>query len=54
MTLKGPEPLGEETSAPDYAHYIEHQLRPVADAILRFRESDFDTAIGAQRQLSLF
>jgi DNA polymerase-2 len=54
MTLEGPEPLGAETAAPDYAHYIEHQLRPVADAILRFLQTDFDTVIGAPRQLALF
>ncbi len=54
MTLNGPEPLGQETAAPDYAHYIEHQLQPVADAILRFLGTDFDTVTGAQRQLALF
>jgi DNA polymerase-2 len=54
MTHKGAEPAGEETAAPDYAHYIEHQLRPVGDAILRFLGTDFDTLTGAQHQLSLF
>jgi DNA polymerase-2 len=54
MTRNGPEPVGAESAAPDYAHYIEHQLRPVADAILRFLGSDFDTVVGAQRQLALF
>jgi DNA polymerase-2 len=54
MTLNGPEPLGQETAAPDYAHYIEHQLKPVADAILRFLATDFDTVTGAPRQLALF
>ena len=54
MTLNGPEPAGEETAGPDYAHYVEHQLKPVGDAILRFLNTDFDTLTGAQRQLSLF
>jgi DNA polymerase-2 len=54
MTRHGPEPLGEETAAPDYTHYIEHQLKPVGDAILRFLGTDFDTLSGAQRQLALF
>ena len=54
MTRNGPEPLGEETAAPDYGHYIEHQLKPVADAILRFLQTDFDTVTGAPRQLALF
>jgi DNA polymerase-2 len=54
MTLAGPEPLGEETAAPDYTHYLQHQLEPLADAILRFVGTDFATLTGAQRQLSLF
>jgi DNA polymerase-2 len=54
MTLHGPEPTGAETAPPDYAHYIEHQLRPVGDAILRFLGTDFDMLSGAPRQLALF
>jgi DNA polymerase-2 len=54
MTANGPEPAGEETAPPDYAHYIEHQLKPVADAILHFVGTDFDTITGARKQLSLF
>lgn len=54
MTHNGAEPAGEETAAPDYPHYVEHQLKPVGDAILRFLGTDFDTLTGAQRQLSLF
>ena len=54
MTRKGPEPVGDESAPPDYDHYVEHQLKPVGDAILRFVGTDFDTLSGAQRQLSLF
>jgi DNA polymerase-2 len=54
MTLGGPEPAGEASAPPDYEHYVEHQIRPVADAILRFLGTDFDTAADARRQLSLF
>jgi DNA polymerase-2 len=54
MTQNGPEPLGEETAPPDYAHYIEHQLKPVGDAILRFLGTDFDTVAQTRKQLSLF
>src|SRR5262249_27497140 len=55
VTLAGPEPVGETTAAPDYEHYVTQQLRPIADAILRFLDGpDFDTLIGARRQLSLF
>lgn len=54
MTQNGPEPLGEETAPPDYAHYIEHQIKPVGDAILRFLGTDFDAVAQTRRQLSLF
>ena len=36
MTRAGPEPVGELTAPPDYEHYVEHQLKPIADAVLRF------------------
>ncbi|HVN84754.1 MAG TPA: DNA polymerase II [Candidatus Binatia bacterium] len=54
VTRNGPEPVGEETAPPDYAHYIEHQLEPVADAILRFLGTDFATIVERRRQLKLF
>jgi DNA polymerase-2 len=54
MTTRGAEPAGEETAPPDYDHYVEHQLKPVADAILRFVGTDFDSIVGTSRQLSLF
>ncbi len=54
MTRNGPEPVGEETAAPDYDHYVEHQLAPVADAILRFLGTNFATVVDSRRQLSLF
>ncbi len=54
MTHNGPEPAGEETAAPDYDHYIEHQITPLADAILRFLDTDFATVADTRRQLSLF
>jgi DNA polymerase-2 len=55
VTRAGPQPLGAVTSGPDYDHYIEHQLRPIADAILRsLGDEDFDGITGARRQLSLF
>ena len=54
MTTSGPEPAGETTAPPDYDHYIEHQIRPVADAVLRFLGIDFQDAAGTRRQLRLF
>jgi DNA polymerase-2 len=54
MTHHGPEPVGEETAPLDYEHYIEHQIKPVADAILRFLGTSFDVIVDSRRQLTLF
>ena len=54
MTRNGPEPVGDLTAPPDYAHYIEHQLAPIADAILRFLGTDFETVMQTRKQLALF
>ena len=54
VTRNGPEPIDATTAPPDYAHYIEHQLEPIADAILRFLGSDFATVVGSRKQLELF
>ncbi len=54
MTLDGPEPVGELTAAPDYAHYIEHQIAPIADAVLRFLGTDFESVMQTRKQLALF
>ncbi|HEX7408414.1 MAG TPA: hypothetical protein VF515_12290, partial [Candidatus Binatia bacterium] len=54
MTLEGPEPVGQLTASPDYAHYIEHQIAPVADAVLRFLGTDFESVAQTKRQLALF
>jgi DNA polymerase-2 len=55
VTTAGPEAAGEATAPPDYEHYVTQQLRPIADAILRWvGEPDFDEIVGARRQLSLF
>jgi DNA polymerase-2 len=36
----------------DYEHYVERQIKPVADQILRFLDTDFDELVS--RQMSLF
>jgi len=54
MTLNGPEPVGELTAPPDYPHYIEHQIAPIADAVLHFLGTDFDSIAQTKKQLALF
>jgi DNA polymerase-2 len=56
ITEAGPEALipGRRLAARiDTAHYLEHVLRPVADAILPFAGHSFDEVLGHPRQLSL-
>ncbi len=48
ITRHGPEPVVEGIPKPDYAHYQEKQLAPIADAILGFVGSSFDSIAGQQ------
>ena len=52
ITLNGPEPVDHRQSPIDYQHYIDRQLKPVADAILPFIDLDFDSLVDGQ--LGLF
>lgn len=52
MTLNGPEAAEIRRSPIDYSHYIDKQLRPVADSILPFIERSFEGLI--RPQLPLF
>ncbi|AOM42284.1 DNA polymerase II [Xenorhabdus hominickii] len=52
ITQSGPEPLENQTSPPDYEHYINKQLMPIADAILPFIQDDFMTLLTGQMSIS--
>lgn len=54
MTRAGPEPLDALTAAPDRAHYLERQIRPVAEPVLLTLGLSFDAVIGNATQLRLF
>ncbi|WP_245662955.1 DNA polymerase II [Endozoicomonas arenosclerae] len=51
MTVNGPEPLEYLRSPIDYQHYIDKQLKPVADGVLPFINLDFNTLIDEQMGL---
>ena len=51
VTLNGPEAAEYLESPLDYDHYIEKQIKPVADGILPFIDLDFDTITSAQAQI---
>jgi len=55
ITSNGPEPIQKRSGAPlDYSHYVQKQLEPIANMILRFFNLDFMEIIGGSKQLSLF
>ncbi len=59
ITASGPEPVydGEDSeleyplAAPDYQHYIDKQLRPIAESIFQFTGDDADDLLGTQGSL---
>lgn len=51
MTTNGPEPIEYQSSQLDYDHYIEKQIKPIADAVLPFVGLDFDTITSDQIEL---
>ena len=54
ITAAGAEPLAEQKHPIDHEHYVQKQLRPVAEPVLGVLGLDFDTVIGDAVQLSLF
>ena len=56
ITLSGAEPIHgaivKNPSPPDYQHYIDKQLAPVADSILHFLDTTFERL--TQRQIDVF
>ena len=53
ITVDGPEPLQKLESDIDYEHYIDKQLRPIADSILGFYDTSFDDQLSGSSQRSL-
>jgi DNA polymerase II len=54
MTTAGPEPLDARSGELDREHYLDRQIRPVAEPVLHSLGLDFDRVIGDDRQLGLF
>ena len=56
MTLAGPEPADDIHSPLDHEHYVQKQIRPVAEPVLQLlaQPEDFDDAVGDSVQLDLF
>jgi len=54
VTVAGPEPLDALENEPDREHYVDKQVRPVAEPVLAALGLDFDRVVGDDDQLTLF
>ncbi len=54
ITTNGPEPAGERRSPIDYEHYVQKQVRAVAEPVLALLGLSFGRIVGDDRQLKLF
>jgi DNA polymerase-2 len=54
MTTAGPEPLDNVNHPLDREHYIDKQVRPVAEPVLTTLGLDFEQVIGDSRQLDMY
>ncbi|MBU0979380.1 MAG: DNA polymerase II [Nanoarchaeota archaeon] len=54
MTADGPEPIELKPKRIDYDHYIEKQLKPIADAVLSFYDASFEDIMKGSKQKTLF
>jgi DNA polymerase II len=54
VTVEGPEPIQKLKHKIDYEHYIDKQMRPIADSVLDFFGTTFDDTINNSKQKTLF
>jgi DNA polymerase-2 len=54
MTLEGPEPVQNIEHPLDYEHYIDKQIRPIADSILSFFDTNLEELTKGSKQKELF
>ncbi len=54
QTVDGPQPIQNVSAKIDYDHYIEKQIKPIADSILELKGLNFDELIEGENQKSIF
>ena len=54
MTADGPEPYSDVKSSIDYDHYVEKQIKPIADSVLCFFDTTLDDVLAGSSQKTLF
>ena len=53
LTINGPEPVENVQSSIDYDHYIEKQIKPIAESVLPLLDKDFDAILRGTKQTDL-
>jgi len=54
VTTEGPEPLQKLRHKIDYEHYIEKQIKPIANQVLSLLKNNFDEMLKSSKQAKLF
>jgi len=54
ITTDGPEPIQKLKHKLDYKHYIDKQIKPIAQQILTLFDKDFDDVVEGSKQAKLF
>ena len=54
ITTEGPEPVQRLKHKIDYDHYVDKQMRPIADSVLDFFNTNFDDVVKGSKQKTLF
>ena len=54
ITTAGPEPASEARSPLDHEHYVQKQIRSIAEPVLDLLGGDFDRIVGDKTQMELF
>ena len=54
ITEEGPEPIQDIKNKIDYKHYLDKQIKPIADSILTFFDTTFNEVLKNSKQSSLF
>ena len=53
ITVEGPEPVSAQKNKIDYDHYIDKQIKPLANSVLCFFDTDFDEVLEGSQQRTL-
>ncbi len=54
LTTDGPEPISQIKHKLDYKHYIEKQIKPIANQVLSLFDKDLDEVLQGSKQATLF